>query len=287
MNNNNARINRYFKAQEGQTCWYYSMMNGFMISKRCHKVMHFITQKFITTNIKTRAEFENFQNPDECSKRDTLYSFCKSIFISDTFDITGIQSIYKNINNTTINSGYSVLSRLSKFMVVSGIDPHVNWIDDENKTYVESSESRLFSLVTNFASNRINNHKTRDTLEFAIFSLQYSGINIPRVDTTPHGILGVRLGQKYWIIDSNGFKGEIDWRIPSNILKSAKYMNWCQKNYGFTYSSAEPTVVVYASKNCDKLVSVQSYKFNFKNQNNASRRPMLRARRPTKNTAPK
>ena len=275
MNNDARRLN-YVKDQQGYTCWYYAMMNGFMVSRRCHRVMHFITQKFITENIKTHAEFQKFQNPTECQRGQTLYSFCQQIFLHDTFEKSGIQSIFTNINNKSVNKGYAPLAQLSKFMKVSGIDPHINWVDETDGSFVEAKQQRIFTIVYNCEEAPINtniqmdNTSNKDSLEFASFGVGGK-----------HSITGVRVGQKYWVIDSNGFKGEIDWRNPLNILKDSKYKNWSKGEY----SSIEIDFVVYASAACDSIPYVKDYKFEF--QNKVTRKPIIRVKRPTKNNRPK
>lgn len=266
--NNNDRLNRYSKNQKGHTCWYYAMMNGFMVSRRCHRVMHFITQKFITENIKTHAEFQKFQNLTECPRRSTLYSFCQQIFLFDEFNRSGIQSIFTNINNNSVNKGYSQLAQLSKFMSVSGIDPHINWVNDKAAEFVEATEPRIFTIVYNCEDStnfHMENNTNRDSLEFACFGLD-----------DKHSITGIRVGQKYWVVDSNGFRGEIDWRNPSNILRDSKYNKWSKGEY----STVDVDFVVYASTLCDTIPYVKDYKFQF--QNNAPRRHIVRAKRPTK-----
>lgn len=239
-----ANINKFALYQNSGTCWYFSSLNGFLVSPYTRKFLRWDLDKYLKTlNTTERSEIEKNFVPNACTRdpsRRVFYRFLWGILhpartvqtLFTPHSRVATKSLLKAHHNANLNlsipqaSGEQFIIFINKMRFIKGI---TKFLDSYDKGVVDSNPITIIKNPTTIPL---------DKLRFMNIILSKSGNNHRSAHST-HMVTVVLLNGSTYMIDSNGFKSRCD----INNLLTPTYNNFCMKTYGFVFTKS---LIVYS-----------------------------------------
>ena len=275
-----ACITRPATKQDGATCWFHAILNGFVTSKYGQVVMYKALAKYMYEHVATKKEFEDFASPDlTCvmpGKLHSRFNFYKWLY---HWLVIGLPAVRRNTRNVMRN-----LVNVKRYNIN---DTHQSPLAALSKIF-ERLDIKNF-LAFNLVSQTLISPPISEPPDFWIFGVENLnpnikqggfGAHLPEVLEAPqygpgvyrldhmcisialagagahsgHAITGIRCAQTgaYQIIDSNiDAIIPCDWRIIDNVANNQIYREKCIQTYNAVPTNPMICFVTYVSPNID------------------------------------
>ncbi len=287
-----ACINRPGTKQDGATCWFHSILNGFVTSKYGQVIMYKALAKYMYENVSTKKELEDFITGNlTCvmpGKLHSRFNFYKWLY---HWLVIGLPSVRRNSRNAMRN----LVSAKRVNLTETHINPAVALSQILERLGIKNYLA--FNLITRaqlspavyeqpdfwvFASDKLTKNVKHGAfgpfLPDIIQAPQY-GTGIYRIDHmsigialegagvhSGHAITGIRCIHTgaYHIIDSNiDYIFPCDWRILDNIVNNDLYRAACLRVYSAVPKTPVIFFVTYVRANMD-ITTLNMNKMNIR-----------------------
>lgn len=256
INFNINTVRRRSTIQTGQTCWFHSILNGFLVDDKGRRYLQRALADYLRTmkNSENRRLFstENSARTTCLTSLRPTHIFFKTIHTllagrapSSTLTNIPVRSIIPSIRNNVEIQANNVSQRLYELLTSLKLTDYCSIYDVNGHRVQDARSGEYIKIVDNYWDNNAAQLRTHvphvvgnTRLTFAIFQLISSTGN----RHSSHFITGYvsRSGARY-IIDSNGFVG----RINGDILSDENYKNFCTRTYGAPFEMIRARIGVY------------------------------------------
>ena len=246
-----TNIRKYATIQTGLTCWFHSLLNGFLLNRVGRVYLKRALFNFKRQLSETaRREFEN--NASNNSGRCPISlvgsrSFFKRLQNS-LFTGTGGTYSFSNVGNLirVRNRPQDQYVKIVDFMRAIGMDEYTNYYSDGVLRVPSSSDKAYIHIDTHTPTKALEIpfiHNRRRPYSFV--TIQLKSANSPG-DHSTHLITGIYddFGYEY-IIDSNGFGKKCKF---DKILTDPDYTEWCRQVYGTKFTEKYFGLRVYIDR---------------------------------------
>jgi hypothetical protein len=285
----NANINRYATVQSGSTCWFHSILNGFILNRigRVYLKRALFNYKRQLSGTALR-EFESANTntsgvcPRSLVNSRSFFKKLQKALNSGSWQRFNSSNV-GNLLNVSENIYQDQYVKIVDFMVAIGMNNYTDYYrNSQVVTPAPSGEAYIHidspsPLTRTLVTPRIRNSVARN-YSFVTIQLKSTGQGQHRL----HFITGTydSYGDE-WIIDSNGFKKQCKFE---DILTDPDYTAWCIQKYGSKFTEKYYALRVYIERGTLPIrntVSILPMKRerNISLRRNNQNRPAKRARK--------
>lgn len=260
-------IDRPFSLQQGATCWFNSIMNGFVTSKYGQVIMYRALSKYIEENIQTKRAFEEFMNSELPHQDGRMYSKLNFYKWFYHWLVIGLplsrnsRTIMRNIVPTkrlnTVNTHKNPSQGLSEILERMNITDFAAF-DIHRGTILRSHPDPSFivyAAINIEKSDPLGRFKTHlpatITQDGRVYRCDHMSIGVffpMGAAHSSHAITGIRCltDGSPMIIDSNSSEMyPCDWSSISNVANCIPYIEKCQTLYHSTPQNPIALFVIY------------------------------------------
>jgi hypothetical protein len=257
------------------TCWFHSILNGFLITNQGRLLLNYMLQKYKSSHelLPLEDKIRNLSGkPKGCVNFSINFFFTilewvlkiNPSLIRNVASNNLLKMINKNVreNIRNVNSGSTnIFKDLLNFLRRIRLIDHVIFHDINDKKFIVQKDDPLLLInynlegtyydvkakSTNFKGKRYN-------LNCVYFELK----NTRNRKASSHLITGIIENNKCYIVDSNGIIFECDWlKNPNSILQV--YKNIGMYNFDFV----QTRVVTFIRSDIDKIKTIKLHKTRY------------------------
>ena len=258
-----ACLNRPFAKQQGATCWFNAIMNGFVLSRKGRIIMYKAIARYIDQNVQTRRELEDFMRDDiTCIRPGQLHSkfnfykwFYRWLVLGLPMDRNTrivMRNLVKNKRSDEIDQhnlpSKALVDILNRMDITSYslIDIHTGHIykNEPNCEFV------IYAATTIDTNNPLGRFGSELALTVADnYRLDHASLGVffeQGGSHSSHAITGVTCittGEPILVDSNSDHIYACDWRIPANIMASQGYVNFCSGAY---HSPPSRPIILFA-----------------------------------------
>lgn len=287
-----ACINRPATKQDGATCWFHAILNGFVTSKYGQVIMYKALANYMYQQVKTKKEYEDFASPNlTCiipGKLHSKFNFYKWLY---HWLVIGIPATKRNSRNAMQNlvnvkrgnlnerHGHPALALsqiLERMDIKNFLAFNLVTRDPISPSVSETPDFWIFAVDT--VNPNIKQGSFGAFLPDVIEAPQY-GTGVYRLDHmcigitlagagahAGHAITGIRCAKTgaYQIIDSNIDElFACDWRVIDNVATNTRYIEACMRTYNAVPTKPLICFVIYVRANID-ITTLNMNKLNLR-----------------------
>lgn len=253
-------IKEYATIQSGDSCWFHSIMNGLLVSRRGRMILEYMVYQYasgISENLKKTINIPVSSCP-RTSGVMPVHDFMRRVY----------QLLYKK---ATLNSGVAVRNIVESHRSYTGnIRP-----DAPTEQFIKIIKtSGLYKYTSLFDSNleasfpllglKIGPSRPKNFVTFGNTTYKLDHSIIGMFGTFNHAVCGTVIDGSYYVIDSNGFFFKCEWKDPKNILKNEQYREFCSRAYNQVFERATILHSVYTTTNAIRLNLIANMNVNQK-----------------------
>lgn len=275
-----ACVTRPGTKQDGATCWFHAILNGFMTSKYGQVIMYKSLAKYMYQHVATKKEIQNFTSSDlTCvmpGKLHSKFNFYKWLY---HWLVIGLPSIRRNTRNAMKNLVNVKRGNLNErhahpsvalFQILERLDIKnflaFNLVTQQPISPPVYEEPDFWVFAVDTANATIKQGAFGAILPDVLEAPQF-GTGVYRLDHmcigitlagagahSSHAITGIRCAQNgtYQIIDSNiDYITPCDWRQIDNVATNGVYQSLCMQTYQAVPTNPFICFVVYVRSNID------------------------------------
>lgn len=231
---------RYATFQTGQTCWFHSILNGFLLNRVGRVYLRralFNFKRQLTGPALREFESNSGRNSGMCpGSLVNSRSFFRKIQTS-LYGGTATRYNFTNVGNllSVQNSPQDPSLKIGDFMTAIGMHDYTTYYNDSVPTTLASSGETYIHIeypgmiTRNLVTPKIRNRTRNYSFVVIALSASHGGTH------SSHAITGLYddSGNEY-ILDSNRYMRKLNFE---DILTDPQYTAWCIHTYGFKFDS--------------------------------------------------
>lgn len=245
-------ITRPFSIQQGATCWFNSIMNGFVTSKYGQAIMYYAVARYLDSRVLSRRELQDFMTDEltyppsgRLTSKFNFYKWFYRWLIIGVLPQRNSRNVLRNISLSKRSSNNERHSSpvIGLFEILERMDIDSFAVFDFNAgTEIKAHPDPDFIVVapTSLRTNNPMDRLTMQTFQYHghEYILDHASLGVFFGGGGQHGshaITGIRCAfnpNHLRIIDSNSPESyQCDWTSLPNIQSSREYVTFCQKTY--------------------------------------------------------
>jgi hypothetical protein len=256
-------IKKYATLQGGSTCWFHSILNGFILGKVGRVYLKRALANFkrqLTATARREFETNSTNNSGRCPRslvdsRSFFKKLQNSLFrgTGDAYSFTNVRNL---VRGGVTNNAQDQYLRIVDFMKAIGMDEYTNYYSDGVLRVPATSGNAYIHIDTHAPTRNLEIAFIRNRQrKYSFVTIQLKSANSPG-DHSTHLITGVYddFGYEY-IVDSNGFAKKCEF---NKILTDPDYSAWCVRAYGSRFTELYFGLRVYIERDALPLRNVFS-----------------------------